>query len=393
MRLSQGRDVRRRLLKALGIAAATLLGLALIAAGTPQGSSALRTVLFLPQVLPSFPIRPQGWVTRDPVRHQIEFPLATGQGTADLYVPAGSGRHSAVLFFMGVVPPDRDERRIVALAEGLARSGMVVMIPWLDSQKLNRIASQDIDGLVRAFQHLRGLDRVDPERVGMGGICTGASLSLVAAQDERIADDVRFVNFFAGYYDASDLVKAVGSRSRFYGQTAAGWDPNKLTMRLFTDHLIDGVTDPVERQALTRILKEGEAPTDALLASLSNEATAVYRMSKGVPVEEVDELMAQLSPRTIELFRLISPATHIDRLKARVLIMHDSGDRLVPSEESRRLADALADRGDTYHTEFSFFQREIQVHTNEGQGVGPLGFVREASKFFMHMYNVMREVS
>lgn len=144
---------------------------------------------------------------------------------------------------MGVVPPDRDEQRIVALAEGLARAGMVVMIPWLDSQKLNRIASQDIDGLVRAFQHLRTLDSVDPERVGMGGICTGASLSLVAAQDERIADQVNFVNFFAGYYDIFDLVKAIAGRSRFYGGKVAAWDPDGLPLRLLRDHLIEGVTD------------------------------------------------------------------------------------------------------------------------------------------------------
>lgn len=73
--------------------------------------------------------------------------------------------------------------------------------------------------------------------------------------------------------------------------------------------------------------------------------------------------------------------------------MHDRADRLVPSEESRRLAEALRENGGVYHTEFSLFQREIQVHVDEGEGVGPLGFVREASKFFMHMYNVMREAS
>ena len=278
------------------------------------------------------------------------------------------------------------------MAEGLARSGVVVVIPWLVSQNTERLASQDIDSLVRAFQHLRSLESVDPDRVGMGGICTGASLLTVAAQDERINSQVKFINFFAGYYDALDLVRAIGSRSRFYGDLLAPWMPDKLTMRLFTNHLIDGVTDPGDRAQLTRVLIDNEAVTQEEIESLSSEAMAVYRLVNGVPPEEVDGLMAQLSPKTVGFLRLISPNTHIDKLEARVLAMHDRGDKLVPSEESRRLADALGDDSDTYHTEFSFFQKEIQVHVDERQSVGPLGYVKEALKLFLHMYRVMREL-
>jgi hypothetical protein len=77
--------------------------------------------------------------------------------------------------------------------------------------------------------------------------------------------------------------------------------------------------------------------------------------------------------------------------------MHDRGDRLVPSEESRRLAEALGkalgDKDDTYFTEFSFFQREIQVHADQGAGVGLFGFVKEAFKLSLYMYNILREAS
>ena len=367
--------------------------LVVLIAATPQGRVGVRTLLFLPQVLPAIPVKPQQWVTRDPTRSEIEFPLATGVGVADLYVPAGSGKHSAVLFFMGVVPPDRDERRIVALAEGLARAGMVVMIPWLDTQTENRIIPQDIDSLVRAFQHLLALDQVDPDRVGVGGICTGASMVTVAAQDERIRDNVRFINFFAGYYDALDLVRAIGGRSRFLDDDTTPWNPNRLTMRLFTEHLIEGVTDPKDRALLDRVIVRKEPVSENEVQSLSSEGMAVYRLVNGVPWEEVDGLIGQLSPKTVEFLRIISPSTNIDKLKARVLIMHDTGDRLVPAEESQRLAEALGENSDTYHTEFSFFQREIQVHVDQRKGIGPIGYTREAFKFFLHMYNIMREVS
>lgn len=382
----------RRLLRRLLIAlAAAIVAVVVLVAATPQGRAAYRTALFIPQVLSGIPVNPQEWVTRDPVRREVSYPTAGGRGVADLYLPGGSGKHSAVLFFQGVVPGGRYDPRIVALGEGLARSGMVVMVPWSDTQVEERIETDDIDNLVRAFQHLRTLEEVDPDRVGMGGICIGASLATVAAQDARIRDDVKFVNFFAGYYDAFDFTKAIGSRSRFGEDYVQPWEPDKLTLRVFQHHLIDGVSSADDRAILSRVFFDGETGTDVSL--LTSEGTAVYGLLSGVDLEDADELIGRLSPRTTEFLRLISPSTHIEQLKARMLIMHDRADRLVPSEESRRLAEALGDDSDTYHTEFSFFQREIQVHVGESAGVGPLEYTKEAFKLFMHMYNIMRDVS
>ncbi len=373
---------------------ALTVGVVLLATTTPQGRAAVRTALFIPQVLPSIPIKPQEWFTRDPVWRSVQYATADGEGTADLVLPAGSGKHSAVLFFLGVVvnPPSEDDR-VVALAEGLARSGMVVMLPWSETQLQQRVVPEDIDDLVWAFQYLRRVDSVDPERVGMGGICTGASMSMVAAQDERIRDHVSFVNVFAGYYDAYDFFKAISSRSRFYGDYVAPWDTDDLTQRVFRNHLIDGLTSDADRDLLIRVFQNEEADAEAEVDSLSSEGMAAYRIIKGVPFEEFDALARQLSPQTTEFLREISPSTNIDRIKARVLIMHDRADRLVPSEESRRLSEALADRADTYYTEFSLFQKEVQLHVDDDVTVGPLNFTKEAFKLFLHMYNIMRDVS
>ena len=379
--------------RALIVGAVAVSALLVVVAAAPQGRVVVRTVLFLPQVLSGIPVKPLQWVTRAPERVRIEFPLASGQGDADLYLPAGPGKHPAVVFFLGVVPPDRDEHRIVNLSQGLARSGIVVMVPWLKTQNENKIVLDDIDGLARAFQYLRTLDQVDPTRVGMGGICTGASMVTVAAQDGRIAGDVRFINFFAGYYDGVDLVKAIGSRSRFYGDDVSPWKPDSLTMRVMTEHLIDGVTEPSEKTFLTRLFVDKVADSGGGTVSLSPEAFSVYRLLKGSSPAEVDDLLAQLSPVTLRFLQDISPSTQMERLKARVLIMHDRADTLVPSEESRRLADALGKDGGAYHTEFSLFTGEIQVHVDESEGPGPLGYAREATKFFLHMYNLLRELS
>ena len=73
--------------------------------------------------------------------------------------------------------------------------------------------------------------------------------------------------------------------------------------------------------------------------------------------------------------------------------MHDRSDKLVPSEESRRFADAVIDKTDTYFTEFSLFQNQIQVHVGEEADLGIWASAKEALKLYMHMYNIMKEVS
>ena len=388
--MSRRQRILRFVRRALVALAVVVFVLFLIVVLTPQGRAAFRAALFIPEVLPDLAVKPQSWFSREPILEEIVFDTALGTGVADIYRPGGDGEHGAVVFFQGVVPGGRYDPRIVALGKGLARSGMVVMIPWSETQETHRIVVDDVDVLVRAFQHLRSLDFVDPERVGMGGICVGASLAMVAAQDERIRGDVSFVNSFAGYYDAEDFAKAIGSRSRFGEGYFSPWEPDKLTYGVFRDHLIEGVTSDDDRLLLTQVYVEGKAP-EGDLEQMAPDAQAVRRLLDGVPHDEVDEVVADLSPATAAFFRAISPSTDIDKLEARVLIMHDTADKLVPSEESRRLAGAL-EEGSVYHTEFSFFQRQIQVHVGDSGGTGPWDYVREASKLYMHMYNIMRIV-
>ena len=121
-------------------------------------------------------------------------------------------------------------------------------------------------------------------------------------------------------------------------------------------------------------------------AALSPEARAVYALLSGPTLDEADALIAQLPNRTLAELATISPVTAIERLEARALIMHDREDELVPSEESRRMADALQDRGDLYYTEFSFFK-----HVDPTRPASPPVFAREAGKLFLHLYNVLRE--
>ena len=155
-----------------------------------QGRAGWKAALFIPQVLPDIPFRPLESVSKKPVRQEIQFLTAHGVKTADLYLPDEKGEYPAVIFFMGIVPPDRDEERVVMLAEGLARTGMIVLIPWLETQYSSRMVPQDIESLVDAFLFLEKHPLVDPQSIGYGGICTGASMATIAAQSPQINERV-----------------------------------------------------------------------------------------------------------------------------------------------------------------------------------------------------------
>jgi len=371
----------------MGLFMVTIL---LLTTSTLQGRAFVKSALFIPQVLPDIPVRPLEYLTKTPIREKITFTtLDADKASADLYLPKGENSHPAVVFFMGVVPPDRDESRIVALAEGLARTGMVVMIPWLETQHQNRIVEKDIESLVDAFIYLENHPRVKLGKIGMGGICTGASMSIVASQDLRINDRVSFVNSFAGYYDAADFIVATAAKTRFDEVSSTRWNPDSLTQNLITTHIVDGTFDK-DQVILNRIIKTGEW-TQQDSDDLSSSGRAVLTLISGPNVDAAREAITLLNSRTTQFLENISPSTNIGNLKAEVLLMHDSSDKLVPPEESRRFAKAIESNGRrVYHTEFSLFQRAVQVHMDDSKGLNTLDFLKQAGKLYIHMYNVMR---
>lgn len=378
---------KRKILKVLitaWIAVALLVGVVgLAVAATPQGRAEARAFGFVAQVLPAVPVKPAGWFAAEPERIRIAYPLRDGSGDADLYLPAGGGEHSAILLFLGINPAGRNDARVVNLAEALARTGVAVMAPWSDNMTQKRVAAEEIDDLVRAFQHLRAHDRVDGDRVGMAGFCVGASFLTAAAQDERINENVSVLNSFGGYYDAADLMAAVIARQRFYDGDVRAWQPDELSVEVTRLHLADTLPNDAERDLLLQALAAGGAAPDGV----SDEALAVYALLTAPDVETARRLMDGLPSDARDTLRRISPSSGIDRLRAKLLVMHDREDSLVPSEESRRLVEALPPDAGVYYTEFSFFD-----HVDPSRPVGRIEFAREGAKLFLHMYRIMREL-
>ena len=378
------RIVRKWVLRTgIGLGASFLV-LVLFATLTPQGRSGFNTALFVTQIL-DVRWKPQGWFTADPVRQGITYDQATGVGLADIYLIPDEKKRAAVLLFLGANAAGRDDKDVVKLGDALARAGFVTMFYWSPTMALEyNIDSTEIENLVWAFKYLRAQDFVDQERVGMGGFCVGASFTLVAAADSRISDDVHFVNAFGPYYDARDLLLQISSRSQYYQDQRRPWEPDPLTIRVFANELIEAIDLPLDRQILSRVFLEGEAADSRELAELSSEGV-VHRLLTGTSREEAESLYLSLPADFRDDMRSISPSSYISHLKAPVMIMHDRDDRLMPSVESRRLADALEGRGDFRYTELLAFE-----HVRPAGGGSLWLSFKEGYKLFRHMYGIIR---
>ena len=372
----------RRLFVAVVVVASLLT---LFFAVTPQGRTAFHTALFVLQVL-DLPYKPQAQFTGQPIREEVRFSQAAGEGVADVYrIPDGKSR-AAVLLSLGANAAGRDDEDVINLGNALARAGFVTMFHRSPTMTLrHNIDAREQENLVWGFEYLAGRDYVDPERVGMGGFCVGASFALVAAADPRINERVRFVNAFGPYFDAEQLMLQVASRSSVYQGQRTSWEPDQLTMRVFANELIETLEDDAEAALLTRAYVNNQPLSPAETAGLSANGMVVRALLEGTTPEEAESLFDSLPTAFRSDLAAISPANHVEGLQARLLLLHDRNDRLVPSTESRRLSDAFEERGDIRYTEVLAFE-----HVRPDSGAGVWRLLKEAAKLYRHMYGIIR---
>ena len=367
----------------LRCSAVTLALLILFIMATPQGRTGFNTVLFVMQVL-DLPIKPQSWVTAEPLRHRVEHGL-DGTHVAEVYRPPGDGTRAAVLLSVGATTEGLDNPAVVMLGDAMARAGYVTMLHWSPAMGLeSNMDPSEVTALVEAFVYLEGLEYVDPERVGIGGFCVGASLALVAAADPKIRDRVDFVNAFGPFYDAAALLRQAVSRTVVYDGETTPWQPDPRTLQFLATELIENLDNPSDVQILRHHYLDDQPSSTIEPDRLSSHGKVVARLLEGVEPYEAEALYEMLPPALHEDLAMISPSTHVQGLRARLLVMHDRYDEYIPAAESRRLLEATEDRLDVYYTEFIAFDHLLP----DDDGI--LSQLREAYVTYRHMYSILR---
>jgi dienelactone hydrolase len=320
------------------------------------------------------------------VLEEVQFPYVGGWASGGLLRPQDEGRHGAIILFLGINPNLEDET-LHRVARALARAGMVVLLPKPAQLVEGRASYEEVETLIGAFRFLQDRSYVDPKRIGFAGFCVGSSLALIAAGDPRISNEVRFVNFFGGYFSAQGLLAAMTTRRIAFDGLQEPWEPSKVAFAWFAQQLIGSVPESDSRSLLERtVLKEQQLGTDEL-GELSPQGRSVYQVLANRDPQQVAALYGALSQELKASFARLSPSTALDWLQAKVYIMHDRNDTYVPYVESRRLAAALAEHPRKHYTEFAIFQHMHPQRTLETRD-----FVGEVIKLYYHLYLLMLEV-
>jgi len=122
---------------------------------------------------------------------KTRFPAGKDRVAVDLYEPADSGIHPAVVVLHGTHGPRRGEAYYLAMSEDLARHGYVALfVRYYDRGRKNRsrgTRSQWDETIGFALDWAVTLPSVDPDRLGLVGYSQGAFLSLnFAPRDPRV---------------------------------------------------------------------------------------------------------------------------------------------------------------------------------------------------------------
>jgi dienelactone hydrolase len=353
---------------------------------TPGGRTTTKSLLLLPNLIPNAPIRPINWVTRTPDQTVVSFTDGEESWMADVYIPATEGPHPAIIVSLGVTPGGSEDDRIRRLGDGLARMGTVVLIPYSDNLNEKRVTLQEVDLLVAAFGHLEQRPDVDPGRIGFLSVCVGSSLALLAAQDARINDQVEFVNWFGGYYNLENLIASVATGSFEEDGRPVPWEVDRLTKEVVRLRTIDLVDDAAERELLTLNIIHHQELTQEDLAGLSPTGAVVQRLFEMTELNDARRLIEEFPDEALATLRALSPEGNLDGIRARVFLMDDNRDQLIPYTHTRALAEAL-DGNYVRHSKFSIF-----THADLDDLANPVKSAPQLWNLFRHIDSIFRGV-
>ena len=282
--------------------------------------------------------------TETPLRSPVRFTVAGRERSGDLYTPGAAAPLAAIVLVPGAVPQGKDEARIVAFAQTLARARFAVLVPEIPGFRQLRIHPADADVVADAFVWLAGRPDLAPAgRAGMVAFSYGVGPAVLAALEEGVRP--LFIVGVGGYYD---LRRAVRYFTTGYFRAAGEWhhlrpdDYGKLVLASSALAYL-GAGDAALLSAMAeRRIQDRAADLADLAARLAPPGRAVYDLIEHSTPENFAERYAALPARMrADLAALSLHDKDLGGLEARLILVHGRNDTLIPWPESLALAAAF----------------------------------------------------
>ena len=285
-------------------------------------------------------------VTVQPRRTAVTFPAAGRMVGGDLYL-ADQKPLAGLLLLPGAEEKGKNDPRLQAFANTLARARFAVLVPDLEGFRSLRVSSSDIVETADAFAWLAAREDLSPRgRAGMFSFSYASGPAILAALEPRIAGRVKFMMAVGGYHNVKDVLTFF--TTGYYLQEGR-WrhkEPNSYGKWVFVLSNVNRLSAPSDRllfqQAARRKFANEDAPVDDLAARLTPEGKSVYEFIENRIPARVLPLMGRLPASIRREIRALNVAEYdLTRLRVRMILVHGYDDDIIPYTESIALAKSL----------------------------------------------------
>ncbi len=286
--------------------------------------------------------------TPEPSRTPVAYTIAGRDHTADLYLPGDGKPEAGIVLVPGAVPDGKDNEALVAFAMTLARARFAVLTPELSGQRELKVQPAHAREVADAFRHLVEREDLSPRgRAGIAAFSYGVGPAVLAALEDDVRGRVRFVLGVGGYHDIRASIRFF-TTGYFEDNGAPRYlKPDDYGKLVFAKSVLDQIGSRDDRVTLDAMvsarLRDPGADLSALAKKLGPEGLAVYRLLTNTDPQETSRLLAALPQPILETIDALTLDNKgLQRLTARLLLVHGKNDRLIPYPESLALSNAVA---------------------------------------------------
>jgi len=269
-----------------------------------------------------------------------EVPTPSGPIRARLYIPKDdndNGRpHAPVMVLVhGVHHLGIEEPRLVAFARALSSSGIRVLTPELLSLADYQVERASID---RIGYSARALSAPLGQKVGVLGLSFSGGLSLLAAADPRFAPYIRFVVSVGAHDDLQRVSQFLITNTieRPDGSIVHMTAHEYGALVLIYSHVSDFFPPsdvPVAGDALRLLLWEKNDESRKRAALLSPASRQKMELLYSGHVEALSGEIREAIARHQAEMAPVSPHGNLGALQVPTLLLHGTGDNVIPSSE------------------------------------------------------------
>lgn len=278
-------------------------------------------------------------VTPRPDRQPLSITVDGRRLVGDLYLP-GEKALAGLVLVPGAAREGKDDPRLVALAQSLARARFLVLVPDIANLRAQEVAAADRLPILDAARFLLNERKVPG--VGVAAVSYAGIPAVLAALEEPRID---FVATIGAPYDLTAIITffTTGAYRAAPGLDWQQGHPNAYGKWVFVKanaRRLDDSGDRVLLAALAdRKMADEAAPVDDLLPKLGPQGRSVMALLGNNDPAKVPALIAALPKGVRAEIAALDLAQHdLSRLRARLLLIHGRDDRIIPWTESAALA-------------------------------------------------------